>query len=79
MQLPACDLIVLDTEGSELAAIRGARRTIEQFWPVLHLEMWKSIEKYGRGKTSDLQQMLREWGYVEAEKLGKDIIYARGI
>ena len=48
--LPACDLIYLDVEGSELAALRGAVDTIEQFSPVI------AFEDKGLGKRFGVEQ-----------------------
>lgn len=73
-----CDLIVLDIEGSELAAIRGGEETIKACKPVLHLEMRGHIEKYNRGSTEELEQLLRDWGYRRRQEISKDYIYIHG-
>lgn len=72
------DMIVLDIEGSELDAIRGAEKTIEMTHPVLHLEMKGHIEKYKRGTTKELQQLLKSWGYRKAKEVGDDTVFVRG-
>lgn len=38
LDLPRCDLLKADVEGMELAVLRGAARTIEQFHPILYVE-----------------------------------------
>jgi FkbM family methyltransferase len=73
--LLACDLIVLDVEGSELQALLGARQTIQKYHPVLHLEMKGRIEKYARGLTSHLKAFLSSYGYKQVGEVGHDIIY----
>lgn len=39
LDLPACDAIILDIEGSEAEALAGAEQTIKKFRPILHLEI----------------------------------------
>jgi FkbM family methyltransferase len=77
LALDACDLIVLDIEGSELEALLGAKNTIEKFSPVLHLEVWNSMEKNKLGRTEDLFALLDLWGYRQVGETGKDRIYVR--
>lgn len=38
LDLPACGLLCLDIEGSEVAALKGARKTIERCRPVIYVE-----------------------------------------
>ncbi len=63
-QLPAPDLIKLDVEGMEWHALRGMRKTIEQYRPRLFIEIHGSdIED----KTANVQRvvaMLEEMGYA---------------
>lgn len=75
--LKDCDLIVLDIEGSELAAVRGAVATIDRSSPVLHLETRGHIEKYKRGTTQELQDLLQEMGYVLDKQVNNDSVYVR--
>lgn len=75
--LKDCDLIVLDVEGSELAAIRGAEQTINRTAPVLHLETRGHIEKYKRGTTDELKALLFLWGYVLDKEVNNDSVYVR--
>lgn len=75
--LKDCDLIVLDVEGSELDAIRGAVATIDRSSPVLHLEMRGHIEKYKRGTTQELKDLLTELGYSLAKQVNNDSVYVR--
>lgn len=73
--LKDCDLIVLDIEGSELDAIRGAEKTINLSHPVLHLELKGHIEKYKRGSTEDLVALLHKLGYEKRLEIGDDSIF----
>ncbi len=41
LKLPRCDLIYLDIEGGEVAALTGAAETIEKFRPVIAVEILK--------------------------------------
>ena len=63
LDLPACDLIWLDIEGAEAAAIRGARKTIAKFSPIVVLE-----EK-GLGELASLD------GYRRMNRIGNDTVY----
>ena len=51
--VPRCDIIKIDVEGMEEAALRGAAKTLEQFKPLLFVETIKSdkdaIEAYLKG------------------------------
>ena len=73
--LQACDLLVLDVEGSELKALLGARATLKEFKPVLHLEVKGRIEKYDRGTTEHLNHLLSQYGYERVAEVGHDSIY----
>lgn len=75
LNLTDCDLIVLDIEGSELAAINGALATIQRTWPVLHLEMRGHIEKYNRGSTKTLEKTLEQLGYRLVKEPNNDRVY----
>ena len=73
--LKDCDLIVLDVEGSELAALRGAVATLDRSSPVLHIENRGHVEKYKRGTVQELQDFLREMGYVLDKQVNHDAVY----
>jgi hypothetical protein len=67
LNLPKCDLIALDLEGTELAALRGAQRTIEQFKPVIVIEA---------GMRHDIKAFLEGFGYAPREASSMDTIYS---
>lgn len=54
LNLQACDLIQLDVEGYEEKIIRGAKRTIEKFRPVVIAE---------NGKRDPIMKLMKEWNY----------------
>jgi len=65
---PRCDAIVLDIEGYEVEALKGAAATIERFRPVLH------VEELGphRAKSAAFMKSI---GYVERARAGRDGLY----
>ena len=69
---------MLDIEGSELDAIRGAEKTISMTFPVIHMELKGHIEKYKRGSTEDLLELLKGWGYRKAKEIGDDTVFVHG-
>jgi FkbM family methyltransferase len=68
------DAIFLDVEGFELNALEGARNTIAACKPVLVLEENSARERYGFAKGA-LATWLRPFGYVVADRVGKDLIF----
>ena len=74
LALPACDLIMLDVEGDELPALRGAAQTIARHRPVIVAEDKGLGERYGIpfGAISD---WLAELGYETAGMFGHDFAF----
>lgn len=70
----ACDLIQLDLEGYEYHALLGAVQTIEQFKPILCLEVTGHEQRYGVGPT-DLFHLLENLGYIQVDHKYLDRIY----
>ena len=66
LHLKACDLIMLDLEGYEPEALKGAIETINKFGPVIFAE---------RGKDKD--SILLEMGYTYMGNSVSDAIYVR--
>lgn len=65
-----CDAIILDVEGSELDAIRGASKTIRDHRPVIHVEGLAHRE-------TPLHQYLMKIGYDVVREIHSDTIYRR--
>lgn len=61
--LPPPDFIKIDIEGWELEALRGARKTIEDYRPVLFLEMHGETVREKKRKVADIVAFLWEIGY----------------
>lgn len=70
--LPSCDLIYLDVEGYELAALDGGATTIERFKPLI------VTEEKGLGglKDGQIAEWLAHFGYLPVKKIQNDQIYA---
>ena len=66
LNLDACDLIQLDIEGYEIHAVRGAKKTIEKYKPVIACE---------RG-SQDVTEFLKKLGYAPVDQSVADTIYA---
>jgi len=61
--LPRVDLIKIDVEGSEVALLQGAERTIQRFRPVLMIEVNPStLQNFGHS-ARDLIQAIGRHGY----------------
>lgn len=76
MGLEACDAIWLDIEGMELAALKGAERTIRTFSPVIVTEENGNGAKYGVG-PDDIEDYLTTLGYEVEGGIGRDRLYRR--
>jgi len=78
LDLIACDAIWLDIEGYELPALRGARETIERFWPVVIIED-KGLSRAFGVEPGEAGEWLGALGYLEAVRIGRDRIYKKAI
>jgi len=72
-KLEACDLILLDVEGSELMALEGAKNTIKEFNPVIVVEQ-KQLP-HMKYKIAKLDQYIGTLGYRKIEKYHNDAVY----
>jgi FkbM family methyltransferase len=72
--LEVCDLIVLDVEGYEFEALRGAIDTIERCHPVIMVEINSNLTAMGL-TSEDLRTYLRLRGYETAKKIHSDEIF----
>jgi FkbM family methyltransferase len=75
MDLPACDLIQLDIEGYEYFALLGARRTIEQYHPLLMLEWCEPWAKRYGVSFEQFKKLLGDLGYRQIMINMTDRIY----
>lgn len=75
--LHACDCIWLDCEGSELFALRGAVKTIDQFSPVVCVEDKGLGQEFFNTPAGALQDFLGSLGYSQIDKIGRDKVFKR--
>jgi FkbM family methyltransferase len=68
MPLTCCDAILLDIEGHELEALKGAEHIISKFRPVITLEVWDVHAKEYNGFMNKL-------GYRPAVRSHMDTVY----
>lgn len=73
-KLECCDLIVLDIEGAEALALRGAADTLARCKPVVMLEDRGHGEKKGFGLTFD-DVVAALPGYKVHTRIGRDVIF----
>lgn len=66
-----CDAIILDIEGSEVEALKGAQQTIETHRPVVHLE---ELREHRLASS----EHMRSIGYRETNRAGRDALYTFG-
>lgn len=66
---PDCDMIILDVEGYERSAIKGALKTIEKYKPVI-------VAEYTEESNRELLDLIGEFGYKIIDKSAADLIYA---
>ena len=72
--LAECDLIYLDIEGDEMAAIMGARETIARCKPAVVLEVNRGLTY--RGYTpEDVYTGMRMCGYVHVASYRSDVVF----
>ena len=76
LNLPACDLIALDTEGSELLALQGAAKTIDKHSPTLIVEDKNHLTRFGQDRD-DLYGFMRDMGYKSVGWAWRDQIWSR--
>lgn len=71
LQFSACDLIVLDVEGYEVEALKGAHYTIAAYQPVLH------VEELDRSKDA-IRDHMKSIGYKLVKEINNDAVYIPG-
>jgi FkbM family methyltransferase len=73
--LTGVELIMLDTEGTELDVLKGAFRTIKECRPVIVVEENRHMLRYGHSRTS-IQTWLSKLDYSRVDKFKQDVVYA---
>lgn len=76
LNVSLCDAIILDIEGHELHALRGAEKTIDKFSPVLMLERKDHSKKNGYS-CKEMDIWLHNMNYTHVKSVGKDKIYTK--
>lgn len=74
LRLEACDLIMLDIEGDELAALRGGSSVIAEFRPVVVIEDKGLSERHGIAKGAAPKWLADNFEYRAIMNLGRDIV-----
>jgi FkbM family methyltransferase len=69
-----CDLIYLDIEGDEFAALCGARKVLTNLRPVIVCEINSALERKGFTRY-DLFAYLRELDYAHADSFHSDEVF----
>lgn len=73
LNLPECDLIMLDVEGFELEALQGAEETIKKYKPVVVVEA-KQLPHMNKPATA-AADYLKELGYTQVAKFHNDLVF----
>lgn len=74
LALPICDLLVLDLEGWELYALRGAAETIRRCKPTLLVEINQNVEFYGLTRDS-VRDLILGHGYRCVTRIYSDELF----
>ena len=74
LALTECDLIYLDIEGSEMDAIFGAAKTIDQFRPIIAVEDKGLSRRYGFQKEEIVKHLALAHGYRVSARPNRDVI-----
>jgi FkbM family methyltransferase len=74
LALPVCDLIYLDIEGLELAALRGSVETLRRCRPVVAVEINKNL-KYVDVTEADIYAFFADHGYAHLMCVGSDHVF----
>ena len=72
------NLVKLDVEGMEHAALVGGERWITRDWPAVIIEQNIAASRNLGLDNNAAQDLLREWGYELKASAGKDYLYTRG-
>lgn len=70
------DYLKLDVEGFEYFALKGGEQTILRDKPVIQIEEKKLPHSYEAPMSA--RELLKSWGYKEARKVYRDVIFVHG-
>lgn len=73
MDMPYCDLIQLDVEGSEWNALAGAMQLLKRTRPVVVVEEKSLLQ--GNPTSNTARGLLKSLGYTEVGRVHHDIIF----
>lgn len=77
LELVECDLIMLDVEGYELNALKGAEETIKKYRPILCIEIFNQwLERFNTTSTEVEEYITNVLGYTQVAKYSSDYIFA---
>lgn len=74
LALDACDALLLDVEGSEIAALTGAHQTLLRYRPLVVAEENKRCRSFGH-QIGDLEVHMRLFGYRLVGRCDEDMIF----
>lgn len=77
LNLNTCDMLMLDVEGMELAALKGALGTIMAFHPCIVVEEKDLGNRYGYPHGA-IAEFLASIGYREVHRKHRDVVYTCG-
>ena len=75
LNLPVCDLIILDIEGAELDALKGGIETLLRCRPVVSIELKRLTERYGYSKADVVNWLAEKAKYRRAGKINRDVVF----
>lgn len=73
--LPKCDFIKMDIEGSELSALKGSYNTISTHRPAIFLEMQNGHLTRQGHCIADIYKFMDSLNYIEVNKWGPEVQY----
>lgn len=62
--LARVDVVKIDTEGAELSVLKGAKRTLARYRPVVIAELWEGTLKAMGTSPAEVVEFLRSQGYT---------------
>ena len=72
-----CDLLKIDVEGYEYAVLKGARKTITKYRPVIIMETDKpfSQRRFGWNRQRPIEYIQRKFNYTEVAHMRPDRVF----